>query len=572
VNRVERTALVSVVINVFLVFLKVVLAALSGSLALVADAWHSASDIVASGLVWAGAHLSRREGRRNLALVENIVGLVIGLLILWAAFGIFRRISVASGAPIGRLPLAIGGALVAALVSYYAAQYKLHVGRETGSLSLMADGYHSRMDTLTTGAVVVGLMGHAIGIELDRIAAAVVAIFVVESAIVILAAAVGGLREGTAAVTTPFAKVADTEPVRAVRGFLERHGVVACWRRLRQSAGRSEWRRRAVAAAVIIVVALWALSSVYAVGPGRAAVVTRWGRAHGNPAGPGLHLRAPWPIDRVSVVELSKVRRIEIGYRTREVARSVTDIAAEFYATLWESRHEAGTYEKLPEEALRLTGDENIVDMNIVVLYQVSDPQAYIFNVANTEDLVRFVTESVTSATIGVLSIEDVLTIRRDSLDETLRAEVQTILDAAGAGVHVIGAKLQDMHPPLEVVPAFRDVASAREDRNRIVNEALAYTNDIVPKARGDAVRLLDEAKGYRAERVDHAHGDGARILAMADEHGKARSVTETRLYLETMESLLQNVEKFIVSSDVELTGYDIRVFDRELSPGAAIE
>ena len=186
-NRVERTALVSVLINIGLVFLKMVLATLSGSLALIADAWHSASDVVASTLVWTGARISRREGRVNLAIAENVVGLIISALILWAAFGIFRKVAAVAAAPLTNLPLAIGGSLVAALISYYAAQYKLHVGRSENSISLIADGYHSRMDTLTTGAVVVALMGHAIGIELDRIAAVVVALFIVESALVIAA-------------------------------------------------------------------------------------------------------------------------------------------------------------------------------------------------------------------------------------------------------------------------------------------------------------------------------------------------------------------------------------------------
>lgn len=142
-DRVERTALVSALINVGLVFLKVFLAGLSGSLALLADAWHSGSDVVASGLVWAGARISRREGKGNLVLVENVVALAISVLILWAAVGIFRRVSAAVDAPITNLAIAIGGSLVAALVSYYAAQFKLYVGREVRSLSLIADGHHA---------------------------------------------------------------------------------------------------------------------------------------------------------------------------------------------------------------------------------------------------------------------------------------------------------------------------------------------------------------------------------------------------------------------------------------------
>ncbi len=412
-GRVERTALVSMVLNIGLVFLKLFLAVLSGSLALVADAWHSGSDVAASGLVWAGARFSRRESRFNVAIVENIVGLVISALILWAAVGIFRRVSALSGAPVTNLPIAILGSLVAALISYYAAQYKLHVGRETGSISLMADGYHSRMDTLTTGAVIVGLMGHAIGIELDRIAAVIVAIFIVESAVVIAAAALKGLREGKAAGGDALNDVTGGAYAARVRGAIMRTGITALAARISSAARSPRVRARCVWAAAILLLVVWTLTSLAPVGLGSVGVVMRWGRALDETKAPGLHLKAPWPIDRMVRVEVPKVRRLEIGFRTREVPRSINAVAAEFYATLWESRHAAGTYEKLPEEALRLTGDENIVDMNVVIFYRVSDPRAYLFNAAETEDLARFSVESVMSRIAGTLAIDDVLTARR---------------------------------------------------------------------------------------------------------------------------------------------------------------
>jgi membrane protease subunit HflK len=571
-NRIERTALVSVVINVCLVALKVFLAILSGSLALLADAWHSGSDIVASGVVWVGARISRRDERRNLALIENVVALIVGALILWAAVGIFRRVSDTAGAPIANLPIAIGGSIVAALVSYYAAQYKLHVGREEGSPSLIADGHHSRMDTWTTGAVVVGLMGHAIGIELDRIAAVVVALFIVESGFMILVASVSGLREGTATSTAPLIALTSWPPARIVLNILERTGVAGVARTLRSAAANPAIRRRLLTSALLVLVALWALTGLYFVGPGRVGVVRRFGRALAEPANPGVHLKVPWPVDRVTRLEIPRVRRVEIGFETREDPRAVTGVAAEFYATLWESRHAAGTYEKRPEEALRLTGDENVVDMNSVIFYRVSNPRDYLFNVARADNLVKLAAESVMSEIVGSLSIEDVLTARRAPLEDALGSGLQSLLDDAGAGIHVIGVRMQDMHPPLEVVPSFRDVASAQEDKNRIVNEALSYTNETIPKARGDAERLLLEAAAYKSERVDHAHGDAERFIALAEEYRRAKSVTETRLYIETMEELLKGIEKFIVGSDVELKGYDIRMIDETLGTAARVD
>ncbi len=515
---------------------------------------------------------SLSEGKCNLALIENVVALAISVLILWAAVGIFRRVSAAVDAPISNLAIAIGGSLVAALVSYYAAQYKLYVGREVGSLSLIADGHHSRMDTLTTGAVVVGLMGHAIGIQLDRIAAVVVTLFVVESGVMIFLAGVGGLREGTAAKTTPIEKLTSSAPVRAALAGLEAVGIGNLGRFLRGATTDPVRRRRLIGAVAGVVVAVWALSGIYFVGPARVAVVRRWGRALDRASPPGVHLKAPWPIDLVVRLDAALVRRIEIGFRTRDVPRAITEVAAEFYATLWESRHAAGTYEKLPEEALRLTGDENIVDLNIVVLYRVSDPYAYLLNVAEAEDLIRFTTESVVSAVVGSLSIEGVLTVERRDLEGVLLSSVQSLLMGAGVGVEIVGVRLLDMHPPLEVVPSFRDVSSAREDKDRIMNEAYAYANETVPKARGDAERLLREAEGYRSERGARARGEADRIIAMATQYRRAKQVTEDRLYIEVMEELLEGVEKYIVSSGLKLEGYDIHVFDRSLGSGVGLE
>lgn len=570
-DRVERTALISILINVGLVFLKVMLAMLSGSIALLADAWHSGSDVAASGLVWAGARISRRDGRRHLAVVENVVGVLIALLIFWAAVGIFRRVSTLATAPITNLPIAIVGSLLAALISYFAAQYKLFVGRETESVSLIADGYHSRMDTLTTAAVVVGLMGHAIGIRLDPIAAAVVAVFVVESGIVILLSAVGGLRMGTIAQSTPVVRIAHSAPVRGVGSALEAIGLAAFGRYLARSAREPGKRWRFVATVLGIAVGVWFLSGIYFVGPGRVGVVTRWGRALPDSAGPGVHLKAPWPIDRVTRVELATPRRVEVGFRTRENPRAVTEVAAEFYATLWESRHAAGTYEKMPEEALRLTGDENIVDLNAVVLYRVEDPRAFLYAVASTDDLVRYATESVISRIVGRLPLEEVLTMRRSELEVTVAEQVQRFLDREGAGVEIVSARLQDMHPPLEVVPSFRDVSSAREDKNKTINEAHAYANQLVPRARGEADKLIREAEAYRLERVEKARGDADRIIAMAEAYDTGREVTRTRLYLETMEEILAGIEKFFVSEKVKLRGYDIRVFDKGLATEAKV-
>ena len=571
-DRVERTALISIGINVGLVILKLVLAFISGSLALVADAWHSGSDVAASGLVWAGARISRRGGRGNLVIVENAIGIAIAALIFWAAVGIFQKVSVVASSQIRNLPIAIVGSLAAALISYFAAQYKLYVGKETGSVSLVADGYHSRMDMLTSVAVVIGLMGHAIGIGLDRIAAVVVGIFIVGSGVEIFSASIAGLKTGTTADTTGFARLADALHMHVITGVLERTGWGDRWRHCWGTVTKPRNRWRMLRSAIWIIVLAWLSTSLVFIGPGREGVMMRFGSARDTTLGPGAHIKAPWPVDRIVRVEVPKVRRVEIGFRTRAVPRMVTRVAEEFYATLWESRHAAGTYEKMPGEALRLTGDENIIDMNIVVFYRVSDVGDYIFNVTEQEQYIRVVTESVIARESGAFAIDDILTTQRGEFEELLREAVQALLDASATGVEVMSIRMQDMHPPLEVVPAFRDVSSAREDKNRIINEAYGYMNQAVPRARGEAGALVIEATGYSHALQNRAVGEAERFKAMAAQYKRASTVTETRLYIETMESLLQGKETYIVSSDIKLKGYDIRVYDQKLSARVPLE
>ncbi len=564
-GRVERTALISIGINAGLIVLKMALAFLSGSLALVADAWHSASDLATTAIVWAGARISRRENKANLAIIENIIGIIIGLLIFWAAYGIFRRVSEVAAAGVRNLPIAIVGTLVCALVSYYAAQYKLYVGHEAGSASLIADGYHSRMDMLTSVAVVIGLMGHAIGVELDRIAAVVVTVFIVGSGVEILSASIGGLKGGTITETGGFAWLVETKPIAWVSSYLERTGAGERIRYAWLWCLKPRTRRRALKLAVWVVVLAWASTALVFVGPGHEGVLIRFGKAQDGVLAPGAHVKIPWPIDRIERVAMPLVRRIEVGFRTREIPRAVTRVAEEFYATLWESRHAAGTYEKLPEEALRLTGDENIVDMNIVLLYRVTDARDYLFSISEPESYIRSVTEYVLGVATGSRSIDDVLTVDRTLFETTLVGEVQAALDAAEVGIEVLGIRLQDIHPPLEVVPAFRDVASAREDKNRIINEAYGYMNQTVPRARGEGQQLISEATGASHSRQSRAVGDAARFTLMAARYARAKDVHETRLYIETMEKLLVGVEKYIVSEDVDLKGYDVRLYDQTL-------
>ncbi|GAB0057721.1 Modulator of FtsH protease HflK [Candidatus Magnetaquicoccaceae bacterium FCR-1] len=289
---------------------------------------------------------------------------------------------------------------------------------------------------------------------------------------------------------------------------------------------------------IVLALALliWMSTGIYVVGPDENGVVLRFGR-HVETTGPGPHWRLPYPIATVLTPKVTKVERIEIGYRTR--SRGDT--------------RSGGDDVDVPAESLMLTGDENIIDIDMSVQYRIKDGGAAnnLFNLRNPSTdrhkVVRDAAESAIRQVIGRNEIDSALTAGKEKIQSDAKLTMQKILDSYNSGITIVTVQLQKVSPPPEVVHAFKDVASAREDRERAINEAQGYANDILPKAKGEAAKQLQEAEAYRAAKVTRAQGDIHRFLAILKEYEKARDITETRLYLEAMEEVLSGVNKVIV-------------------------
>ena len=274
---------------------------------------------------------------------------------------------------------------------------------------------------------------------------------------------------------------------------------------------------------------LWMATGIYVVAPNEKGVVVRFGR-YLETTDPGPHFHFPYPIEMVHTPEVTQVQRIEIGYRTR-----------------------GRTAVSMLEESLMLTGDENIVDINLSVQYRIEENGAanFLFNLRNPPQdphmAVRNAAEASIRQVIGRNSIDTVLTAGKEKIQADTMGTMQAILDDYRSGLRIVAVQLQQVAPPEEVVHAFKDVASAREDRERAINEAQGYANDILPKAKGEAAKQIQEAEAYKAAKVTRAQGDVHRFLALLKEYDKARDVTHVRLYLEAMEEVLPNVNKVIL-------------------------
>ena len=275
---------------------------------------------------------------------------------------------------------------------------------------------------------------------------------------------------------------------------------------------------------IIGIVILWLLSGVYIVGPDEVGVVRTFG-AFSRVTQSGLNWKFPAPIESVKTPKVTEVKRIEIGFRTMR----------------------NGQYRTVEKESLMLTGDENIVDAEMIVQYKIKDPVDYLFKIVGPELTVREAAEASLRTVVGRNKIDETLTTGKFTIQEETKIQLQTILDNYQSGIHVVAVQLQDVSPPKEVIGAFKDVASAKEDKNRMINQAEGYRNDVIPKARGEGEAMIRDAEGFKESRIKRAEGDAAKFTTILKEYRKAKNITEKRLYLETMEKVLPDIEKIIV-------------------------
>ncbi len=294
------------------------------------------------------------------------------------------------------------------------------------------------------------------------------------------------------------------------------------------SAGARPPGKGAVGAVLGGLLLLWLISGFYVVAADEEAVVLQFGK-HVDTQGPGLHWRIPYPVQTVEKLPVTRVQRLEIGFR----------------------RFADGAIRKRPNESLMLTKDENIVDISFIVQYRIKDPADYLFNLDAGPKTVRDVAESAMREVIGRTMIDDVLTTKKAEVETEVQELMQKVLDEYRAGISVASVKLQDVQPPERVIKEFKDVASAREDRERAKNEAQAYANDIIPKARGEKKKMVLDAEAYAKEVVERAKGEASRFESLLAAYRKAPEVTRKRLYLETMEDVLSRVDKVIVDGSV---------------------
>ncbi|MFC1709987.1 FtsH protease activity modulator HflK [Candidatus Omnitrophota bacterium] len=281
---------------------------------------------------------------------------------------------------------------------------------------------------------------------------------------------------------------------------------------------------------LIVVVLLGLKGSIYTIGADEVGVVQRFGRYVAT-TDPGLHVKLPFGIDKATPIKVKKIFKEEFGVRT--LSPGVR------------TKYAKGDY---TDESLMLTGDLNILDVRWIVQFRVKDPVKLLFQIRSPRDTIMDISEVVMRRLVGDYRVDEVLTLKREEVDHLAQVELQKILDYYDSGIQIVTVKLQDVNPPDEVKPAFNEVNEAKQEKERVINQAWEAYNKVVPRARGEAERTIREAEGYSLGKINSAKGEAEKFLSVLEEYKNAKEITKKRYYLETMSKVLPKAkQKYII-------------------------
>lgn len=290
-----------------------------------------------------------------------------------------------------------------------------------------------------------------------------------------------------------------------------------------------EFKSSGIIAIVVIALIAWAATGMFSVKADQQAVVKRFGIVT-KVVGPGLNYHLPYPIETIDRAEVTKIHRIEIGFRTGR----------------------GGQTQVISKEALMLTGDENIVSIHLIVQFRISNIEDYLYNVVNVGQTIKASAESAMREIAGKEEIDNLLTTGKSRIQTETLVILQQILNDYRTGIKIVAVQLQDVEPPRAVIASFKDVASAKEDKSRFINEAEAYANEIIPEARAKAASMILEAEAYESEKLSKAQGDASRFLQTLKSYSKSPQITKKRMYLETMADVLKDGKLYIFDSEIK--------------------
>jgi len=534
-----KTAGLSTCMNILLTCIKFAVYYFSGSMAILAEAWHSFTDIATSFLVFIAVKRASRvitgdtgerqetdgqapgtEDRQPAQAPELVISLGIGLLLATVSVFLLRRFIYGTSQPVeNALPSGLLF-IVFSFGSYFIYRFETRIGREEGSLGLISDGLHAKADMIASLLTGFSLILYSLGLNLDRWVAGFIALFILlfalETIINVIRVRFRGESDhlfrhsSYSTLAMLFDKDSLEKGARTVRTFLE------------NKLGKTRFMRFLYRALfilpVLILLAVYLSTAVFTVGVREQAVIERFGKPlSGIPVGSGLHLKIPWPVDRVRKVESEVVRELNIG--------NITDRGT--MALLWTRKH--GT------EVPFLSGDNNYFYPYIVIHYRIKDIFHYLYKNRDPHGLADGEAYRIITIVFANKTFYDIATTERGILEQEVMKKLQEALDEGESGIELLAVNFKDIHPPISIADSFELVIAGYQEKRWTINEALGYKNKVLPEARGKAYQETESARGYITDRKDRAEGTGKRFLISLPSSPGEKEVTMSRIYLENV-------------------------------------
>lgn len=549
-DRRQKTAAISTLANLLLTLIKFILAGLSGSLVILADAWHSLTDVGTSVLVFVSVSTGNNREKsvqtaqedkprtridwRKVSL-ENWASLLIGLIIFMAAIGVAKK-AIFSPAQEIPDPYIFGLCFILfAGISMVISLFEIKVGRQTNSPALIADGLHSRSDMISSlvaaGSLIALQLGlNQLGINFDLIGAWILVFFIVSFSVDTLFNfwwSVHG-REGWTDRVALGLLAALLKP-QTWNKLAWRLGKISSWNQWPDQC-RSWFCRGSYLLVICGIGLLVLLNCLTVIGPAEEGIRRQWGRVvnWGDPLPPGLHFHLPAPLERIEKIDARTIRRLEIG--------NIADPRA--IALLWTREHGA-------QDAF-LSAENNFFHPYILIHYRIKDIFNYRYSFSQPDELLENAANRLLTRLFATRTFVEIATSYRQELEEIVRRQLQTQIDQLRSGLEITSVNTKDIHPPVEVADAYEEVVAAIQEKQTRINRALGYRNSSIPEARGWAVRSIREAEAYALERERSATGEASRFTARAESIGAWPAISRPMLYRETIKEAL-NLQPLIL-------------------------
>lgn len=540
------TSILAIGVDLLLISFKYLLGSLTGSSVLFADALHSGGDLAVSVIVLCSilVHYAFKDADWA-KYVESLVALQISFLLALRSLTVIAR-TVSYEAGFFRLNrdihlfIAIGGTSIVVVVIFAMSRFKRRIGEQYASFAFIAEGMHTKSDFFTSVGVWLTLFLSYFNVHLERIATLCVGLAVFHISVRLFFQAVNALT----VVPKCMAWMRCHTPLAVKRRFLPlRDRFRSAMTRLRALRDRipdlnEDWivrqKYRIISGNVLLLVLLYIGTGLYSVQPHQTGLELFLGQVTEQNA-PGLHIHAPAPFGAVVPVDTTLTGRIENGFRT------VIDLRGEEpEAYLWEFSHTEGRYRKVQDEAIALTGDEMLIDANCLCYYRISDPVQFALQTANAREILRSLFSHEIQKEFRQYRLDDMLSSKRKELQNILLGNMRRAVTELPLGVEILSVYMREAHPPVEVVPSYRAVASSRENKIEIIHTAHTYANAILPLSRAQSDAAVAKAYGDAAERFLAARAETDAFLAKQQVFDATEAVQRIRLWWETLEKSLK--------------------------------